>query len=182
MYQDLDRVSKFLSYILRHNPDAISIRLDSEGWVDIDTLILSANKHGEQLDRNIIDKVVSTSNKKRFTISFNGLKIRAAQGHSNPSIHIQYDEKKPPIHLYHGTATRFIKSIMQQGLISTSRHYVHLSTEKDTAISVGKRHGKPIILQVETSLMFQHGFIFYLTDNDVWLTKSIPVEYITILG
>ena len=144
MSEKIIKASKFLSYILRHKPETIDITLDQQGWVNIEYLIKQANLHGEQLTRDIIEVVVKTSDKKRFTISEDGLKIRAAQGHSTDQVHISHNAQKPPEFLYHGTATRFMDSIKQQGLIAGSRHYVHLSADVNTAIKVGTRHGSPI--------------------------------------
>ncbi|PIT51407.1 RNA 2'-phosphotransferase [Snodgrassella alvi] len=177
MTNKTSQTSKFLSYILRHQPEAIGLTLNPDGWVNIDTLIKQANLHGETLNREIIDEIVQTSDKKRFTISENGQNIRAAQGHSTKQVDIAYSEQKPPEFLYHGTATRFLNSINQQGLLPGSRHYVHLSTDAETATTVGARHGKPVILQINALTMFQAGYKFYLADNGVWLTQTIPAKY-----
>lgn len=180
MSKQLDKISKFLSYILRHQPEAIGVTLDSDGWVNIDSLIMQANQHGEPLTRELIEQVVKTSDKKRFTISDDELKIRAAQGHSTKQVEIDHTEQIPPEFLYHGTATRFIDSIKEQGLIAGDRHYVHLSTDEQTAMSVGQRHGKPVVLKIKTSLMSQQGFKFYLADNGVWLTKTVPTKFLKL--
>ncbi|PIT34519.1 RNA 2'-phosphotransferase [Snodgrassella alvi] len=172
------KTSKFLSYILRHKPETIDITLDQQGWVNIEYLIKQANLHGEQLTRNIIEVVVKTSDKKRFTISEDGLKIRAAQGHSTDQVHISHNAQKPPEFLYHGTATRFMNSIKQQGLIAGSRHYVHLSADVNTAIKVGTRHGSPIVLQIHALIMYQAGYQFYLAGNGVWLVQTVPKQYL----
>ncbi len=178
MSKQLDKISKFLSYILRHQPEAIGITLDSDGWVNIDSLIMHANQHGEPLTTKLIELVVKTNDKKRFTISDDGLKIRAAQGHSTQQVKINHAEQIPPEFLYHGTATRFIDSIKKQGLVAGSRHYVHLSGDEKTAIKVGERHGKPIVLKVKTLQMYQQGFKFYLADNGVWLTNTVPNTFL----
>lgn len=172
------KVSKFLSYVLRHKPEAIGLVLDSEGWAEINQLIKCAAKHRENLTIKLIHDVVANNDKKRFTLSENGSKIRAAQGHSTTQVNLSYQAKAPPALLYHGTATRFIDSIKTQGLIAGSRHYVHLSTDEKTAITVGKRHGKVVVLTVKAQLMQQQGFKFYQADNDVWLTQSVPVEFL----
>jgi putative RNA 2'-phosphotransferase len=179
MNKNLEKTSKFLSYILRHQPEAIGIALDSNGGIKIETLIMQANQHGEYLTRDLIEEVVKTSDKKRFTISEDGLKIRAAQGHSTKQVEIKYQQQIPPEFLYHGTATRFIDSIKEQGLIAGDRHYVHLSFDEQTANAVGKRHGKPIVLKVKALLMHQQGFKFYLADNGVWLTHTVPNTFFT---
>lgn len=181
MLKSIDKTSNFLSYILRHKPEAIEITLDNEGWVNIDFLIKQAQKHGELLNKELLMQVVSTSDKKRFTISGDGLNIRAAQGHSTKQVDIQYQEQMPPESLYHGTATRFLDSIKEKGLIAGSRQYVHLSSNEETAISVGERHGKPIILKINSILMYQKGFKFYLADNNVWLTKHVPNNFFTLI-
>ncbi|OCG71457.1 RNA 2'-phosphotransferase [Gilliamella sp. Occ3-1] len=178
MNKQLNKTSKFLSYILRHQPKAIGITLDSDGWVDIVHLIAQANQHGEPLTRELIEQVVKTSDKKRFTISDDGIKIRAAQGHSTQQVKIKYVEKVPPKFLYHGTAMRFIDSIKKQGLIAGDRHYVHLSIDEQTANTVGKRHGKPILLKLKALQMHQQGFKFYLADNGVWLTDAVPNTFL----
>lgn len=178
MSKSLNEISKFLSYVLRHQPEAIGITLNSEGWVNIDNLITQANQHAESLNRELIEQVVQTSDKKRFTISDDGLNIRAAQGHSTKQVQLNHTEQTPPEFLYHGTATRFIDSIKQDGLISKDRHYVHLSFDEQTAISVGQRHGKPVVLKIKALLMSQQGFKFYLADNGVWLTNTVPCEFL----
>ncbi len=133
----LNDTSKFLSFVLRHEPQAIGITLDSEGWADISALIDGANKSGKSMDCDLLQQVVDTSDKKRFSISEDGLRIRAAQGHSTNSVAISYPEKVPPKFLYHGTATRFLESIQQGGLKPQERQHVHLSEDEHTAIAVG---------------------------------------------
>lgn len=170
--------SKFLSYVLRHQPESIGLTLDSEGWANIDTLIACAATDNRQLDKALLVRIVENSDKKRFAISPDGLSIRAVQGHSSAQVDIGYQEKTPPATLYHGTATRFIQSIQEQGLIAGSRQYVHLSAEEATAISVGQRHGKPVVLKIDALAMHGQDFIFYQADNGVWLTKAVPVAFI----
>jgi len=170
--------SKFLSFVLRHKPEAIGLTLDVEGWTDIRTLIACASRSGQTLTRPLLQEVVDTSDKKRFTISEDGLRIRAAQGHSAQSVAIAHVEKKPPEFLFHGTATRFLDSIRQQGLVAGSRHHVHLSEDEQTAIAIGQRYGKPIVLKVKALLMFEQGFKFYQADNEVWLTDQVPPEFL----
>lgn len=178
MSEKIIKTSKFLSYILRHKPETIDITLDQQGWVNIEYLIKQANLHREQLTRDIIEVVVKTIDKKRFTISEDGLKIRAAQGHSTDQVNISHNAQKPPEFLYHGTATRFINSIKQQGLIAGSRHYVHLSADVNTAIKVGTRHGSPIVLQIYALIMYQEGYQFYQAENGVWLVQTVPTHYL----
>jgi putative RNA 2'-phosphotransferase len=141
-------ISKFLSYVLRHEPGAIGIRLDSEGWANIHFLIKGANQAGKSITLEQLMRVVETSDKKRFTLSDDGQYIRAAQGHSNTSVTINHTEKTPPEFLYHGTATRFLESIMKEGLKPQQRQHVHLSADVQTALAVGERYGKPVVLKV----------------------------------
>ncbi|KAA8998185.1 RNA 2'-phosphotransferase [Affinibrenneria salicis] len=171
-------VSKFLSYVLRHQPEAIGLLLDSEGWADISKLITCAAQKGKKLDLTIIRDVVNTSDKKRFSISDDGLRIRAVQGHSSRQVDIAYSEKIPPFYLYHGTATRFVTSIRESGLIAGSRQYVHFSADKVTALAVGQRHGKPAILRINAMSMYEDGLKFFQAENGVWLTSVVPVRFI----
>ncbi|MFP1787681.1 RNA 2'-phosphotransferase [Lonsdalea quercina] len=171
-------ISKFLSYVLRHKPEAIGLSLDNEGWAIISDLILCSVKEGYTLDDNLLHDIVDSSDKKRFTISDDGLRIRAAQGHSTQQVNIAYTEKKPPDILYHGTASRFISAIREHGLIPLSRQYVHLSPDEDTAIQVGQRHGKPVVLKIKALNMYEQGFKFFQADNGVWLTDTVPYRFI----
>lgn len=170
--------SKFLSYILRHQPESIGLFLDKEGWAVIRELIRCAVKEGYTLDHNILRDVVDNSDKKRFAISDDGLRIRAVQGHSTQQVSIIYKEKIPPEILYHGTATRFISAIREQGLLPLSRQYVHLAFDKDTAVQVGQRYGKPAVLKIKALNMYEQGFKFFQADNGVWLTDSVPYRFI----
>ncbi len=175
----LDETSKFLSFVLRHEPQAIGLTLDSEGWANIDALIDGAARDGRTLDRALIENVVASSDKKRFSISPDGQSIRAVQGHSTKSVELQFEEKQPPETLYHGTATRFMDSINEQGLIPGSRHHVHLSQETATASAVGQRYGTVVILQVAARQMQEQGFKFYQAENGVWLTERVPAEFLS---
>lgn len=179
MSKKLADISKFLSFVLRHQPDAIGITLDLEGWTDIAALIVAAAKDGKQLDRDLIQTVVNTSDKKRFAISEDGLCIRAVQGHSTESVDITYVPQVPPEFLYHGTATRFMDSIRKEGLLPGSRQYVHLSQDEQTALTVGQRHGKPVVLKIKALLMYEQGFKFFQAENGVWLTSAVPALLIS---
>jgi len=178
MKKNYNEISKFLSFILRHQPETIGLKLDKEGWADIQELIDCANGNGAKLDFKTIKHIVETSDKKRFSFSENEQKIRASQGHSTKDVDVSFVEKIPPLYLYHGTASRFMDSISEKGLIPVSRQYVHLSQDEKTAYEVGQRHGKPIVLEVKAQDMVEEGFKFYLSDNGVWLTKNVPVRFI----
>lgn len=166
--------SKFLSYVLRHEPQALGLTLDSEGWVDIDSLIVGAKAAGKELDPGLIRTIVASNDKKRFAISDDGLRIRAVQGHSTASVAIQLQAKVPPQFLYHGTATRFLDAILAEGLRPGQRHHVHLSEDVTTATAVGQRYGTPVVLKVEALRMHQQGFKFFQADNGVWLSGHVP--------
>ncbi|MBK4738443.1 RNA 2'-phosphotransferase [Noviherbaspirillum pedocola] len=175
------RASKILSYVLRHRPDAIGISLDCQGWTDIASLIAAASKAGKHLDRKLIETIVATNEKRRFAISEDGLRIRAVQGHSTDRVDIRYVEKVPPEFLYHGTATRFLDLIFKEGLRPGSRQYVHLSRDTQTAIAVGRRHGKPVVLSIAAVAMHQQDYKFYQAENGVWLTPTVPPTFLLTL-
>jgi putative RNA 2'-phosphotransferase len=174
---DQVQLSKFLSLVLRHKPDAIGLELDSQGWANIEQLIDKAHVAGTKFGRAELLHVVETSDKKRFSISADGLRIRAAQGHS-VSVELGLLPKEPPPMLYHGTATRFVEAILQQGLKPQARQQVHLSLDEETARRVGARHGKPYIFKVDALAMHVSGMKFYLADNGVWLTDRVPPEFL----
>jgi putative RNA 2'-phosphotransferase len=122
--------------------------------------------------------VVGSNEKKRFALSDDNRRIRAVQGHSTDTVAIQHIAKEPPTFLYHGTATRFLDTILAEGLRPGQRHHVHLSEDITTAKAVGQRYGKPVILKVEALRMHQQGFKFFQADNGVWLTEGVPVHFI----
>ena len=172
------RISKFLSLVLRHQPEKIGLSLDQSGWASVERLIEASSSRGFDFTREELQNVVDGNDKKRFSLSEDGLWIRANQGHSI-EVELGYAPTAPPEILYHGTAERFLTSIKQQGLIKGKRHHVHLSADVDTATKVGRRHGKPVVLRIEAGRMGQDDFIFYLSANGVWLTDCVPVRYLT---
>jgi putative RNA 2'-phosphotransferase len=177
MSDEIVRVSKFLSLILRHNPQKIGLVLDENGWANVDELIERANKAGGSLSRSLLNRVVAENDKQRFSFSEDGQRIRASQGHSI-EIDLNLPPSDPPELLYHGTATRFVESIRAAGLNSAQRQHVHLSLDVVTATKVGQRHGKPLILVIRARDMVGAGHTFYCSDNGVWLTDRVPVEFI----
>jgi putative RNA 2'-phosphotransferase len=180
MNTNLIKISKFLSLVLRHAPETIHLDMDKNGWVIIQHLIDNARTYKNMpLNKDLIKTIVETNNKQRFIISDDGEKIRANQGHSIP-VDLGLESQIPPDILYHGTATRFLGSIMRDGLKPMKRQYVHLSRTEEIAISVGKRHGKPIVLYINAKGMYEDGYKFYLSENKVWLTDTAPLKYITI--
>jgi putative RNA 2'-phosphotransferase len=176
MRRELVKKSKFLSLILRHNPQKVGLKLDSEGWASIPELLKATG-----ITREELDEIVATNDKKRFAISDDGERIRASQGHSI-DVDLRLKPRVPPDNLFHGTATRFLGSIKEKGLLPMNRQYVHLSKDVDTARKVGLRHGKPLILRVDSARMKKDGHQFFLSDNGVWLTKEVPWKYLTIEG
>lgn len=180
MEQKLVKTSKFLSLVLRHRPHAIGLRLDGQGWARVDELINAARKHGKNLNYDLINKVVATNDKKRFTLSEDGKKIRANQGHSI-KVDLGLKPAKPPQHLFHGTASKFMKSIDRKGLVPSGRHHVHLSTDYKTAKKVGMRHGTPVVLRIDAQQMYSDGALFYVSDNGVWLTDAVEPKYFSTM-
>ena len=175
--RNLKSISKFMSLILRHDPGRVGIELDNEGWVEVAVLIDAMNKAGKSVDLALIQEVVTSNDKQRFTFSEDGSRIRANQGHS-VSIDLKLEPQVPPEFLYHGTATKNLDSINENGLDKCKRQHVHLSADKVTATKVGQRHGKVLILNIRSGDMFRAGFEFFLSKNGVWLTDRVPVEYI----
>ncbi|PTM58550.1 RNA 2'-phosphotransferase [Desmospora activa] len=169
--------SKFLSLILRHRPERVGIQLEAGGWVEVDRLLTACRQHGMPIDRATLERLVKTNDKQRFAFNEDGSKIRANQGHSL-SVNLGLKPVQPPLWLYHGTARQFLPSIEKQGLLKRNRHHVHLSGDPQTAIRVGKRHGRPVVLKVGAKEMAADGYTFYRSDNGVWLTKAVPPRYL----
>ena len=172
-----DSLSVFISLVLRHNPDAAGIQLDEHGWANTEALISGINSTGRKINMELLEEIVATDNKKRYSFNENKTLIRANQGHSI-LVDVELKEQEPPEYLYHGTADRFLKSILNEGLKPMSRLYVHLSKDVETALKVGKRHGKPVVLKVCSGDMSRAGIKFYLSENGVWLTKDVECKYI----
>ena len=174
----LKNTSKFISLILRHKPEAIGITLDGHGWADVRELIDGVNRSGgHALDMETLEEIVRTDEKQRYSFNEGHTLIRANQGHSVP-VDVEPEEKIPPDLLWHGTGEKYVPSIDKQGLIPKSRLYVHLSSDKETARKVGSRHGKPVIYSIDCRKMSKDGYRFFLSANGVWLTKSVPPEYL----
>ena len=172
----LTQTSRYISLILRHRPETIGITLDEHGWAGVDELIAGVSRT-HPLTMELLEEIVRTDEKQRY--SFNGDKtlIRANQGHSIP-VDVELPELKPPAVLYHGTGQKYVLSIDRQGLLPKSRLYVHLSADEDTAAKVGSRHGAPVVYAVQAGRMSTDGYRFYRSINGVWLTKEVPTEYL----
>jgi len=170
--------SKFISLILRHKPETIGITLDEHGWADVSDLINGINAAGgHSIDMDLLEEIVRTDEKGRYSFNEDHTLIRANQGHSIP-VDVELEEKIPPDILWHGTGEKFVESIDRQGLIPKSRLYVHLSSDVETARKVGSRHGRPVIYQVDCRSMSGAGYKFFLSANHVWLTKEVPTKYL----
>ncbi len=174
-------ISKFISYHLRHNPEALGLELAPGGWVRVDQLLEGAVRHGFSFSREELVQVVETSDKKRFSFDASGQQIRANHGHSVP-VDLQLEPASPPEILYHGTASHSVESILQDGLEKRSRIYVHLSIDVPTARSVGSRHGSPVILRIATGEMHAAGHTFYCSTSGVWLVENVPAQYLQVVG
>jgi len=175
---NLKKTSKFLSLILRHQPESVGIELDSNGWVDVDVLLRAMSRSGREISREQLEEVVRENDKQRFVI-VNG-RIRANQGHS-VEIDLDLEVRQPPSILFHGTATRFLDGIMKEGLKKMSRQHVHLSSDQETARRVGARHGKSAIIEVNSEAMHAQEFEFYFSANGVWLVESVPAQFLKLL-
>lgn len=171
----MTKTSKYISLILRHKPETIGINLDEHGWANVKDLIEGVNKT-HKLDMKMLEEIVETDDKQRYSFNEDKTMIRANQGHSI-DVDVELEEAVPPELLWHGTGIKYVKSIDVEGLIPKSRLYVHLSSDPNTAIEVGKRHGTPAIYCIDALRMHEDGYKFYKSKNGVWLTKHVPAEY-----
>ncbi len=172
----LKKTSKFISLILRHKPEVIGITLDEHGWANVEELIKGVSKT-HNLNMDILEQIVREDEKQRYSFNEDKTLIRANQGHSIP-VDVELEELEPPRYLYHGTGEKYRDSIDKEGIKSKSRLYVHLSSDMDTAVKVGSRHGKPIVYRVWAERMYEEGIKFYKSANGVWLTKYVAPDYI----
>lgn len=177
--EETTKVSKTLSYVLRHNPSSIDLQLDENGWAPVNELLLKLKLNGRVIDFDMLKWVVDTNNKKRFNFNNDYSMIRASQGHSI-EIDLNYAVAEPPAILYHGTTGKSLPAILLQGLRKMNRHHVHLSSNEQTALNVGKRHGKPVVLTIKAGEIHAVGYAFFESDNNVWLTETVPPSYIDI--
>lgn len=173
--------SKFLSLILRHEPQLVGLTLGDGGWVSVNDLLACCAQANKPISLVLLQEVVATSDKKRFAFSEDGRFVRANQGHS-VEVDLGLSTSQPPDTLYHGTASRFVESIWAQGLQRQARHHVHLTSKLDVARSVGLRHGKPVILEVNSLQMHLDGHAFFQSDNGVWLVDAVGVQYLRLLS
>ena len=171
------RIGKFISLILRHEPEKIGLQLDDAGWADVNELLEGLRRKNRGISFDQLQELVASNDKQRYSFNEDQSRIRANQGHSL-KLDLQLEAREPPEQLYHGTAARFLKTILEKGIDRGKRHHVHLSSEEITANSVGSRHGKPVVLTIESGVMHNQGHVFYCSKNLVWLTDHVPAEFI----
>ena len=177
---NLTNLSRYMSLILRHKPEVIGITLDEHGWASVNDLICGIEKNNPGFNMDILEQIVRTDSKQRYSFNDDKSLIRANQGHS-VNVDVELKEKEPPEYLYHGTGEKYVKSINQDGLIHKSRLYVHLSKDIKTAENVGKRHGKEVVYRINSGQMYRDGYKFYLSENGIWLTKEVPIKYLEMM-
>jgi putative RNA 2'-phosphotransferase len=173
------RRSKFLALILRHQPESVGLTLEKEGWASIDAVLTACRNRGRGMSRADLDALVAADEKGRYSFDATGTKIRANQGHSTGEVELTFTKADPPAVLYHGTVDRFLPAIFEQGLIPGSRHHVHLSADKETAMKVGQRRGKPMLLEIDARRMVAEGGEFFVSDNGVWLAARVAPTYLS---
>ena len=174
------RISRFISLVLRHKPETIGINLDQHGWANVKDLIKGINSKYSPFELKDLERIVAEDEKGRYSFNADKTKIRANQGHSI-DVDVELKKTTPPPVLYHGTATRFVDSIRKEGIVPKSRLYVHLSSDLETAIKVGKRHGNAVVFTVNCEQMIADGNEFFLSENRVWLTKFVHPKYLKVL-
>jgi len=171
------KISRFLSYVLRHNPQAADITLDPHGWADVPELIVGMSKVHTPMTMEILEEIVRKDAKGRYAFNEDKTLIRANQGHSVP-VDVEMAAGTPPEVLWHGTATRFAASVETNGLRPGNRLYVHLSGDPETAANVGRRHGRPVVYRIRSGDMARDGYIFFRSANGIWQTKAVPARYL----
>lgn len=176
----LVKISKYLSKHLRHQPERIGITLEPGGWVRVDELLSACQSHAFSISRRELEEVVAQNDKQRFSFDPTGTRIRANQGHS-VAVDLQLQPVIPPDILYHGTGAGAVEAILREGLQKMSRHHVHLSRDIATAQNVGKRHGRPVVFTIDAAAMHEAGYLFYCSDNGVWLVEHVPSNYLQLV-
>ena len=170
---DMDNLtyhSKRLAYLLRH-----SKLPNHKGWIKVDVV---KNELGVSLLD--IQKIVHEDTKGRFEFSEDKSSVRALYGHSI-DVNLGLEPTTPPPVLYHGTAEKYIDSIMKEGLRPCKRNFVHLSETMDMAQQVGTRHGSPVVLSIDIEAMIRAGCKFYKAQNGIWLTGDIPSKFLKVV-
>ena len=174
------KISKRLSYLLRHSMSPLYVDIWT-GWANVSTILQALRVQFPEVNRAVLDEIVTSDRKQRFSYDKSGKKIRANQGHSIPGVVVEMEEPEPPELLYHGTATRFLDAIMRNGLKPMGRLYVHISPDYETAVNVGSRHGKPVVLAIRAKEFVADGNKLYRSANGVWQAEAVPVKYFDIM-
>jgi putative RNA 2'-phosphotransferase len=173
MDRDDVKLSKTLSYWLRHGPDVAGVELDASGWTKVDSVLAALAKQDIAADWQTLLRMVEINDKRRFELSGDADLIRSRQGHS-VSVEADWRVALPPDVLWHGTVDRFLKAILAEGLKPMSRHHVHLSADRETAERVSRRRGSPVVLLIDAKRLADQGQSFRITGNGVWLTEHVP--------
>ena len=176
---EITRISKTLSFMLRHSTDPLYVDLNG-GWANVNTIVTVLKQKYPGFTRETLDQIVAEDSKGRYSFNKDRSCIRANQGHSIPNVVIEMEIAEPPELLYHGTATRFLDAIMQEGLKPMTRQFVHISPDMETAIKTGKRHGKPVVLIINARQFVDDGNELYLSANGVWQAKAVPTKYFEV--
>jgi putative RNA 2'-phosphotransferase len=177
--KQLVQISKMIAKTLRHKPESLGLKLERGGWISVDTLLAAFARRGYSLSKSELEEVVAKNDKRRFAFDDSGGRIRASQGHS-VQVDLGLEPLEPPETLFHGTTEANLSSILESGLQRMKRHHVHLSADTETAYRVGSRHGKAVILTVNSKAMSEAGFVFYRSENDVWLTEAVPAKFLKL--
>ena len=173
------KISKYLSKHLRHQPERIGLTLEEGGWVAVDALLSACAAHRMRISREELEEVVQQNDKQRFAFDESGTRLRASQGHSVP-VDLQMSPVRPPDVLYHGAGHLSVEAIQREGLRRMNRYHVHLSADRETAVRVGARHGRPVVFRVDARTMHDAGILFFRSDNGVWLTDNVSPNYLII--
>ncbi|MER2081608.1 MAG: RNA 2'-phosphotransferase [Ruminococcus sp.] len=176
---NLTKISRVMSHLLRHCQDPLYIDLNG-GWADVTVILGVLKKKYPEITREIIEEIVARDEKGRYSFDASGRRIRANQGHSIPGVVIEMESPEPPEFLYHGTATCFLDKIMKEGLKSMKRQFVHISPDYATAVTVGRRHGRPVVLRIRAKDFVADGNELYRSSNGVWQARAVPTEYFTV--
>jgi putative RNA 2'-phosphotransferase len=174
---DQVRISKTLSYWLRHRPGAAGLALDAQGWASVDAVLAALAQARLPHDIDTLLAVVEYNDKQRFELAADLSRMRARQGHSI-AVELALAPTEPPALLFHGTPEAALAAILQQGLRKMRRHHVHLCADIDTAERVGARRGRAAVLEIDAAAMFAAGHIFFVTGNGVWLTEAVPPHFL----
>ena len=173
---NLEKVSVYLAWLLRHCRQPLYVSPEG-GWAEVDVILNVLRERYPAVDRELLDRIVAMDKKQRYAFDETGTRIRASQGHSIPGVTVEMAAPPPPELLYHGTAERFLEAILAEGLKPMTRQMVHLSADYDTAVTVGSRHGKPVVLTVRAADFVSDGNGLYRSANGVWQAKAVPPEY-----